>query len=122
RRVVVLALADRAIADERLRTCGLDAGALQARLLLREDRPRLRQRNLEGSALDAVHRRPGADRLALAKELLLEDARNARAHLDLARPLGARHRLEHDRHPLGPDLEHVDLERRRRAGRAAGGG
>ena len=59
----------------------LAARLVHAGLLLREAGARLRERDLEGRALDPVEIRAGGHALALAKELALDDARNACAHL-----------------------------------------
>src|SRR5690606_17811793 len=72
---------------------------------LRKLRARLLELDLEGRALDAKERRAGLDRVALGEELRLENAGDARAHLDLARAFRAAHGLEGDGHRARRDRD-----------------
>jgi hypothetical protein len=104
-------LADGAPVGEALQPLGLLLRELVARERLGERAARLLQLDLEGCALDAEERRAGLHRVALAVELALEDAGDARAHLHFARALGAPDRLEADRHAARRDLEQRHAER-----------
>ena len=64
---------------------------------------RLRKCNLERRALDLEEWCTGAYERAFVVQLLLHDARNARADLDFLRTLGAPDSLEHDGCRADPD-------------------
>ncbi len=120
KRVVVFLAADGAIFRQGLQPLLLALRLLGARPVLLGLTSGLRQRDLERRTVDLEQRRAGADRVALLVELLLEDARDARADLDLLRAFGLSHGIEDDRHALRGDLPHRDADRGRRRRRAGG--
>ena len=118
-RVFVLLATYGAIGHQRLEPRFLTPPLLDLRGGLRELRPCLRERNFVRRAIDFEQRRAFFHRVSLAVELFLQDAGNARAHLDLLGAFDLTDDVEPDRNALGLDLGDVHRHRGRRGGRCA---
>ena len=120
-RLVELALADRLLGGEGLEALRLELGEAAARALLHERRAGLLRSEVVGRRIDDEEDFACRHSRALVVEALLEDSRDARADLDLARALGLADRLERDRHALRLGADRGHGERGRGGGGRWGG-